>query len=309
MPREGAKHADGILTTSLLEGSTDAFEELFARYFHRLTAYCRRIGGRDESEDLAQEALIRAWANLGRFETSRPMWPWLKAIASNLATDRARARGREIPLEPGHDEVSFDGKEERFEERALLSEAMRRLTPSQRTALRLRYLEDWDTAQVATFLGLSVPALKQLAYRARDQLRAEYSRLTEGSLAWALLSVRAIRRWIRIPVSRIQRSAAKVGSNLGLAGDGGYQLAAGVIGLTLVLGGWTPPQPSGRADQRLFTSAATDRAPAHSPSQSPRANETSARGETGPATSTSGVTQIEQGKQPKGATKADDAAQ
>jgi RNA polymerase sigma-70 factor (ECF subfamily) len=258
MAPEEAAHADGILAASHLAGSSEAFEELFERYFDRLSSYCGRVGGREGSEDLAQEALIRAWANLDRFEKNRPMWPWLKAIAANLARDRARATRHDTPLDPKYDEAVFD-RYERFEEHALLSEAMRNLTPSQRTALRLRYIEDWSTEDTARFLGLSVPALKQLAYRARQHLRAEYRRLNEGALGWVLLPVRAIRDWLRIPGARIQRGAARVGSKVSLVGDGGYQLAIGMLGLTLALGGGVPPVSPERPDIRPPPVAASHR--------------------------------------------------
>ena len=306
MSREQASHADGP-ASALIQGSAEAFEELFVRYSDRLTAYCHRIGGREESEDLAQEALLRAWANLGRFDTARHMWPWLKAIASNLVIDRARKGGRETPLESGHDRASIDDGELRIEEGALLSEAMAELTPSQRTALRLRYLEDWGTAEVASFLGLSVPALKQLSYRARDRLRAEYRRLTEGPLAWILFPARVIRRWVQVPASKAQRTAGRVGSHMGLAGDGAYQLAVGVLGLALVVGGWASTPSSGRPASVVTTTSTGGGSALSTTPPGPNDGTRPSQSELDPGAASSASAPIEEVKKPKGERKVDEA--
>ncbi|MEW5987644.1 MAG: sigma factor, partial [Chloroflexota bacterium] len=48
----------------------------------------------DEAEDVAQETFVRAFRSLGRFDSSRPLRPWLLTIAANLARNRRRAIGR-----------------------------------------------------------------------------------------------------------------------------------------------------------------------------------------------------------------------
>lgn len=254
MPQTNPAPAEEILLTSH-ERSTEVFEMLFSGYFDRLVAHCRGVGAREEAEDVAQEALIRAWRNIDSFDTSRQMWPWLKTIASNLARDRARKRLRETPLEASHDQASSDGTESRVEERALLTEAMRGLTRAQRTALRLRYLEDWETVDVARFLGLSVPAMKQLAYRARDRLRAEYRRLSEGALGWILAPARLLRRMLRTPASKLQRDAGRMTPHLHQVGESGYQIMIGILGLALMFGGWVPQGPIDRSPKDVTASA------------------------------------------------------
>ena len=49
------------------------------------------LGDPDDAEDIAQETFLRAWNHLKRFDTTRPLRPWLLSIASNLARNRLRS--------------------------------------------------------------------------------------------------------------------------------------------------------------------------------------------------------------------------
>src|SRR5437867_3925453 len=57
----------------------------------------RRVHDHHLAEDLVQETFVRAWTTMGRYDPSRPMWPWLNKIASNICVDAYRARpGAEV---------------------------------------------------------------------------------------------------------------------------------------------------------------------------------------------------------------------
>jgi RNA polymerase sigma-70 factor, ECF subfamily len=80
-------------------GAAAAFDELGRRYRPRLVMWLTaRVGDQHTAEDLAQDALLRAYQGLASFDVSRPLWPWLKAIARNLAIDHIRsAQRRQVP--------------------------------------------------------------------------------------------------------------------------------------------------------------------------------------------------------------------
>jgi RNA polymerase sigma-70 factor, ECF subfamily len=251
--------SDGALVAEYLGGEQGSFEVLYRRFFPRLVRHCARVGAKGDAEDLAHETLLRARSVLPTFDTNRPMWPWLKSIATRATIDRGRRAAREIPvaffaeaavIEPGAGDV---------EERALLIEAMRNLTPAHATALRLRYVEDWSSAQAAAFLGLTTSAFKQLLYRARRRLLAEYRRLS-GPLAAILLPLRRIRDWLDARLSRFRRGAERAAPYSAAAADGG--LLAGLLALALVGGGASPAPPE-RAFRTTGLPAAgsEDRAP------------------------------------------------
>ncbi len=125
----------------------------------------RILGDRHDAEEVAQEALARAYARwrsvAGHDE------PWVARVATNLAIDRARRRRPVGALaDPGvHDRDVL--------ERLGLVEALRRLPKRQREVLVLRYLADLPERDVAAALGTSVGAVKQHAHRATTRLRQE----------------------------------------------------------------------------------------------------------------------------------------
>ena len=185
---------DAILIQEHLGGERDAFDVLYRRYFPRLVRLCTRLT-KDASaaEDIAQETLVRAHDHLERFDLGRPMWPWLKTIATRVLIDHTRSTGREIPseerpIESRHVEHGWT------EEREVLVQALAKLPPRQRTAVALRYLEDWDGPQVAEHLGLSGLAFRQILHRARQKLQTEYRKIAEPVMGAILVPVGWLRR-------------------------------------------------------------------------------------------------------------------
>src|SRR3954454_25367910 len=98
--RAGA--SDGALVRAAQDGSVEAMEELFRRYWsgaHR--AAWLVVHDAALAEDVAQEAFLSAVRALHRFDRRRPFGPWLHRIVVNRAIDHARARvvRREVPAE------------------------------------------------------------------------------------------------------------------------------------------------------------------------------------------------------------------
>ena len=192
-----------------------AIEAFFNAFNPRLVDLLRRrVGDRLVAEDLAQETLMRALAGLDHFDESRPMWPWLKAIALNLATDHARRTDREVPCEEIFS--SEPDSSDRCEQAIMLDQAMSALSGRHRAALSLRYLNDWRPTEAAAFLGMSRPAFDQLLLRAKRKLGVEYRRMQSGLQALILLGHGRIRTilqdraaplWRRIHTSSVPPSA------------------------------------------------------------------------------------------------------
>jgi RNA polymerase sigma-70 factor (ECF subfamily) len=194
---------DAILIKEHLGGERDAFDVLYRRYFPRLVRLCTRLT-RDAAaaEDIAQETLVRAHEHLAQFDQSRPMWPWLKTIARNLLVDHTRAHGRELPTE---ESVEFGHSNHGWtEEREVLAQALAKLPPRQRTAVALRYIEDWDGPQAAEFLGLSGLAFRQILHRARRKLQTEYRKIAEPVMGAILVPVSWLRRTVHDAATRMR---------------------------------------------------------------------------------------------------------
>ncbi|MDQ4125371.1 MAG: RNA polymerase sigma factor, partial [Actinomycetota bacterium] len=191
---------DAALVQGALGDDVEAFGQLYRRFHPRLVRLVVRMtGDRELAEDVAQEALVRAFAKLDTFDRSRPLWPWLKVIASNLAVDAGRKRSREVEWDPGDVAAVPAIEDPSCEDGMLLAQALSNLPDRQRVAVSLRYLEDWESAEAASFLGLSIPAFEQLLFRARKRLRLEYSRIAQGALG----VFGAPARWLRRETTRL----------------------------------------------------------------------------------------------------------
>ena len=91
-------------------GDADAFGELYALYHQCVVRHCaQRLGSHTLAEDIAQEAFIRAWRAMDRFEVHRAFYPWLQVIASNACTDVLRRHRPTAPLSEFVDAALFDG--------------------------------------------------------------------------------------------------------------------------------------------------------------------------------------------------------
>jgi RNA polymerase sigma-70 factor (ECF subfamily) len=135
------------------------------------------LGDAADAEDMAQEAFIRAYLALARFDETRPLRPWLLSIAANLARNRRRGLGRywaalqrafrEIP-EPYH---SPPERAEAADARRL-REAVMRLRPNGQNIVYLRYFLGLSEAETAAALGIPAGTAKSRLSRALAQLRA-----------------------------------------------------------------------------------------------------------------------------------------
>lgn len=163
-----------------LEGDQDAFAELVNTYQNAVYNLCyRMLGERTEAEDAAQEAFIRAYMNLERYDPSRSFKTWLLSIASNHCIDRLRRRrlqwlSLDEPLpssimlssdEPEPEEATIRGQRSQAIQ-ALLNE----LSTEYRAAVVLRYWYDYSYVEIADILDTTESAIKSRLFRARQAL-------------------------------------------------------------------------------------------------------------------------------------------
>lgn len=233
--------SDGALVHAALADDDEAFGVFYRRFHPRLVRLVlRKTGDRLLAEDVAQETIVRALDRLDTFDRTRPLWPWLKVIATNLAIDAGRKKSREVGWEP--DDATVPAREmPSCEDGMLLAQALSKLPDRQRVAVSLRYLQDWESAEAASFLGLSIPAFEQLLFRARKKLRVEYGRVAQGAfglfgLPWRWLRREAARLFAHVPGAR---RAVELSSQMGPVTWA--QAAAGGLALLAAL----PAAPAG----------------------------------------------------------------
>ena len=168
-------------------GDLEARDQL-GRSCHRV-AYLFALqltGQRDDAQELAQDAMLRFFGSLARFDADRPLRPWLLRIVRNLARDRARRlRVRRVePLEPADDGLIIDpvdlcpSPEEavsREEMQQRLWTAVRSLPPKYREVVALRDYLDLSYDEIATVLRIPRGTVMSRLHRARSRLREELS--------------------------------------------------------------------------------------------------------------------------------------
>ncbi len=161
----------------VLGGEVEAFSALVDRHQGRLLSHLTRLSGRDAAEDLAQEALVRAFQALPRYDATYPFRGWLLVIATRLAINHG-ARRREQPLgealsEHGREHEPGRALNEREELSALerrIDAALARLAPEAQALYELRFRQQLPLAELASHFAISANALKVRIHRLRAQL-------------------------------------------------------------------------------------------------------------------------------------------
>jgi RNA polymerase sigma-70 factor (ECF subfamily) len=181
-PSSESRPEDAALIARVLAGDTAAFEGIVRRWQTPLVnlawRFCR---DRSRAEEMAQEALVRAWRNLAQFRGDSAFSTWLFALASNVY----RTEIRRVPATP----LSLDEIAEPPDERisgaaafddASRDEALRRavlaLPPKYRDAVLLFYFHEQDVPAAARTLRIPEGTVKARLFRGRELLRSKFSR-------------------------------------------------------------------------------------------------------------------------------------
>jgi RNA polymerase sigma-70 factor (ECF subfamily) len=165
------------------------FGELYENNFERVYAYiARRVGNREEAQDLTAEVFHQALANLARFEwRGLPFAAWLLRIASNAIADRWKSKAREHGSPTSDEPLSHDIDMEDVEQRAKLFRLVTTLPDDQRRVIEMRFAHEKSIREIAKELGRTGGAIKQLQFRGletlRDQLVASSAKKSTGKLA------------------------------------------------------------------------------------------------------------------------------
>ena len=175
-----------------LAGDERAYRELVERYQPRVYSLALRMVRRvEDAEDVTQEAFIRVFRALDRYDLSRPFGAWLMTITSRLCIDHIRRRKfGAVSLthrEPGSDEeYSIDvrdpglGPEERVaraEEERRSAELINSLPPHYRIVVLLRHQQELSYEEIAEALSLPLGTVKARIHRARALLKERIERM------------------------------------------------------------------------------------------------------------------------------------
>ena len=160
------------------------FAELYENNFNRVYAFIsRRVRDRNEVEDLTSEVFHQALTGLPRFEwRGVPFAAWLFRIASNAIIDRAKRAAKETDFANVDNVPEIGSREiEETEQRGRLFQLVDQLPEDQRRVIVMRFAEEKSIREVAHDLERSEGAVKQLQFRALQNLRTmEFGRPGRG---------------------------------------------------------------------------------------------------------------------------------
>jgi RNA polymerase sigma-70 factor (ECF subfamily) len=190
---------DRAAVDQVLAGNHDLFRVLVDRHGRKVFGLAYRMtGNQHDADEVVQETFLRCYKRLARFEARSSFSTWLYRIASNCALDLLAKRKTEkmhirendrLEDEPDREERTLDyASPQPGPERLLLSselnarvaEAMKRLTPVERTAFVLRHFEGHSIAEIGGVLKIKDDAVKNTVFRAVKKMRTELEPLIKA---------------------------------------------------------------------------------------------------------------------------------
>lgn len=165
------------------DGDAEAYDTLVSKYLPRVVAIAWGVvRNAHDAEDLAQEAFVRAYQNIGRFRTADPFGPWIGRIVTNLALDvmkhRRKFRHEELAgTEPAARRDDADVMAASNDIGARIDAAIEELPEMQRLVARLHLVEEMEHAEIAAITGLSDGTVRSHLSHARAKLREKLADL------------------------------------------------------------------------------------------------------------------------------------
>jgi RNA polymerase sigma-70 factor (ECF subfamily) len=174
--------SDEVLIQSVKNGDCDAFGPIVERYKMALyKVMYRMVLNRDDAEDLVEEAFIKAYRSIKKFQTGRPFYSWLRRIAVNNAINflKRERKGKTEPLVYVEKTLS-DGRSDPVKMtrnkmlRERLGRAISRLPEDARIILSLKVEEDLSYDEIGRLLKIPKGTVMSRLARARIKLKQIY---------------------------------------------------------------------------------------------------------------------------------------
>lgn len=165
-------------------GDVDAFRHIVERYQSEALGHAATIlGNREDAADAVQEAFVRAFRALNRFEPGRKFYPWLYTILRHCCFKLANRRWN--PDSEATDELCLlASPDESRKERQTrqLEKALLHLTAEDRELITLKHLDGLSYDELAERLDIPQGTVMSRLYHARRRLRHEVERLLKEEL-------------------------------------------------------------------------------------------------------------------------------
>ncbi len=187
------KNNDAVLIQRVLDGDDTAFSVLVKKYQRSVHALAwRKIGDFHIAEDITQDTFLKAYQRLSTLKKPQRFSSWLYVIAANhcstwLRKKRLWTQSLEETNSAQLEKATYSGyvieENERTTEetqREIVKKLLAKLQESERTVITLHYLGGMNYKEISEFLGVSVAAIKNRLYRARNRLKEEEPMIREA---------------------------------------------------------------------------------------------------------------------------------
>jgi RNA polymerase sigma-70 factor (ECF subfamily) len=183
---DGEAERTAQIIARAITGDRAAFEEIVRLHERRvLTLAYRLLGNGDDAQDAAQDVFLRAFKYLRRFDTRKPLEPWLVRMTVNVCRRLGRKQQRSASVQDApverEDPAGNPHTHLRAEEqKEVLYLALAELGERERAAVVLRDIEGFTTAEVAEMLGSAEATVRSQISVARLKMRKVIERMKGG---------------------------------------------------------------------------------------------------------------------------------
>lgn len=158
-PSDAHQPSDAELIAAAVRGDSESFGELCERHRARIWRVAASVADGADADDIAQEAVVRAWQALKRYRADAPFAAWLTRIAANVAHDCRKSAWRRRVMPLSVMSARYDARDDaealalsRDEQRAI-RQAVADLPERERSPIWLHYFEGFTMAEIARLSG------------------------------------------------------------------------------------------------------------------------------------------------------------
>jgi RNA polymerase sigma-70 factor, ECF subfamily len=173
---------DEEILASVLEGNMDLFEEIVKRYQNKIFRFVyQKVLNYEDALELTQEAFLKAYNGLNKFDLKRRFSPWMYKIAQNETFNFIKKRSKEMRVALGEDD-DFENmvktehdlvqtEYNKSEEDKRIREAINKLPEKYQLVIYYFYLEEMNLKEISDELGDSIGSIKTRLSRGRVMLK------------------------------------------------------------------------------------------------------------------------------------------
>ncbi len=181
---------DRYYINKVLEGDVQAFSYLVDKYKDMVfTLAFRILKNRENAEEIAQDAFLKVYQNLGKFRSKSKFSTWLYRIVYNTAISKVRVKQKttmsiedEKFYEIGDDEHDVNKGFDIENNKMILQRLLNKLDESDRALITLYYLDECKISEISEITGYNISNIKVKLHRTRKKMQEELQRILKSEI-------------------------------------------------------------------------------------------------------------------------------